>query len=128
MVLLLPNANPGALGPTIVAVRADQPTFREVGFTPGFNIVLAERTKESTKKDSRNGLGKSTLIDIISFCLGGKADKKGLGCDALIGWSFTLDMYLRDEPISVTRSMSDPSKVFIEGDTTGWPIPPGKDR
>jgi uncharacterized protein YydD (DUF2326 family) len=56
--------------PTILRVRADQPTFRDVTFTSGFNVVLAERTKESTKKDSRNGLGKSTLIEIISFCLG----------------------------------------------------------
>jgi uncharacterized protein YydD (DUF2326 family) len=128
MVLPLPNADPAALRPTIVAIRADQSTFREVRFTPGFNLVLAERTKESTKKDSRNGLGKSTLIDIISFCLGGKADKRGLGCEALDGWSFTLDMHLRDEPVSVTRSTSDQGKVFIEGDTTGWPIQPGKDK
>ena len=114
--------------PTILKVRADQPTFREVTFTPGFNVILAERTKESTKKDSRNGLGKSTLIDIISFCLGGKLDRKGLGCDALSDWSFTLDMYLRGQPVSVTRATKDSSKVNIEGDSIGWPIPPGKDK
>ncbi len=113
---------------TLVGVRADQPWFRDVTFTPGFNVVLAERTKELTKKDSRNGLGKSTLIDIISFCLGGKPEKSGIGCDALIDWSFTLDMNLRGVPLSVTRAMKDPGKVVIEGDTTGWPIPPGKDK
>jgi uncharacterized protein YydD (DUF2326 family) len=113
---------------TLVRVKADQPSFREVTFTPGFNVVLAERTKESTKKDSRNGLGKSTLIEIISFCLGGKAEKSGLGCEALMGWSFTLDIHLRGQPVSVTRSIRDSGKVFIDGDTTGWPIPPGKDR
>jgi uncharacterized protein YydD (DUF2326 family) len=113
---------------TIVRVRADQPTFREVTFAPGFNVILAERTMESTKKDSRNGLGKSTLIEIISFCLGAKPEKTGLGDEALSDWSFTLDMHLRGEPVSVTRATKDPGKVFIDGGTTGWPIPPSKDR
>jgi uncharacterized protein YydD (DUF2326 family) len=111
-----------------VRVRANQPTFREVTFTSGFNVILAERTKESTKKDSRNGLGKSTLIEIISFCLGAKAEKTGLGHEELSEWSFTLDMHLRGQPVSVTRATRDAGKVFIEGDTTGWPVPPRRDK
>mgnify|MGYP006310457889 CR=1 FL=1 len=55
----------------IYSVKSDKPSFRTIEFQPGFNVVLAERTKESTIKDSRNGLGKSTLIEIIHFCLGG---------------------------------------------------------
>ena len=55
----------------IHSVTADRPSFKTVELKPGFNVILAERTKESTKKDSRNGLGKSTLIEIIHFCLGG---------------------------------------------------------
>jgi uncharacterized protein YydD (DUF2326 family) len=51
-------------------VSANQSSFRTVEFNPGFNIVIAERTKESTRKDSRNGLGKTTLVEIIDFCLG----------------------------------------------------------
>ena len=117
-----------AILPTIVRVRANQSTFREVTFTEGLNIVLAERTKESTKKDSRNGLGKSTLIEIISFCLGAKPDKSGLGHVELSEWAFTLEMHLRGQPVSVTRSTKDAGKVFIEGDTTGWPVPSRKDK
>ena len=109
-------------------VRADQPTFREVTFTPGFNVILAERTMESTKKDCRNGLGKSMLIEIISFCLGAKPEKTGLGHEALSDWSFTLDMHLRGQTVSVTRATRDAGKVFVEGDTTGWPIQPARIR
>jgi len=54
----------------IYSVKSDKSSFKKIDFQPGFNIILAERTKESTKKDSRNGLGKSTLIEIIHFCLG----------------------------------------------------------
>ena len=56
----------------IYSVRCDKPSFKSIKFNPGFNVILAERTKESTIKDSRNGLGKSTLIEIIHFCLGAK--------------------------------------------------------
>lgn len=114
--------------PTIVRVRANQPTFREVTFQPGFNVILAERTIQSTQKDSRNGLGKSMLIEIISFCLGAKPEKAGLGCEALRDWSFTLDMHLHGQPVSVTRETKEAGKVLIDGDTTRWPIPPGKDK
>ena len=110
-------------------MSANQPTFREVTFTPGFNVVVAERTQGSTDKDSRNGVGKSTLIEIISFLLGASIKgNKGLGCETLSEWSFTLDMNLGGRVVSVTRATKDAGKVFIEGDTTGWPRQPGKDR
>ena len=57
----------------IRSVSANQKSFKTVHFEPGFNVVLADRTKDSTKKDTRNGLGKSTLIEIIHFCLGAGA-------------------------------------------------------
>ena len=59
----------------IHAVKSNMPSFNEVRLEPGFNVVLADRTKESTKRDSRNGLGKTTLIEIIHFCLGAQARK-----------------------------------------------------
>ena len=59
----------------ITAVRCDKPSFREVRFKPGFNVILAERVGEATDKDSRNGLGKTTLIEIIHFCLGASTKK-----------------------------------------------------
>lgn len=101
----------------ISAVRSDSPTFREVHFTPGFNVVLADRTKESTKNDSRNGLGKSTLIEIVHFCLGSGVQKnKGLMVEPLLGWNFSLDMVLGRREITVTRNTKSPGKVLVEGD------------
>jgi hypothetical protein len=41
--------------------------FREVVFTPGVNLVLADRSTTAGEKDTTNALGKSTLIDIIDF-------------------------------------------------------------
>ena len=109
----------------ITAVRCDQPSFHDVAFTPGFNVVLADRTQESTRKDTRNGLGKTTLLEVIHFCLGaGTTKSEGLLSEPLKDWTFTLDLTLADKPVSASRSTRSPGRVLIEGDTTGWPLRP----
>jgi uncharacterized protein YydD (DUF2326 family) len=110
----------------IYSVRSDKSTFKNIEFKKGFNVVLAERTKESTKKDSRNGLGKSTLIEIIHFCLGANKGET-LSKKELDGWNFTLDLDIGTKRYSVTRNTSDQSKVVIEGDCFDWPIKPDVD-
>ena len=104
----------------IVAVRSNMPSFRYVEFKPGFNVILADRSKESTKRDSRNGLGKTTLIEIIHFCLGSRATpNQGLRIARLEGWSFTLDLNVNGRELSVTRSTDSPSRVTVTGDLDG---------
>ena len=109
----------------IRAVRSDQPSFRQVRFQKGFNIVLAERTRESSDKDSRNGLGKTTLIEIIHFCLGSNLDLDSvLKSDKLKNWTFILELTLRGKIYSVYRNTANPSKIKIEGDFSDWIIKP----
>lgn len=104
----------------ILAVRSNMPSFKEVEFQPGFNVVLADRTKESTKRDSRNGLGKTTLIEIVHFCLGAQTRKnQGLMATPLKGWSFTLEMKVNGRELVATRSTEDPHWVSLDGDVSG---------
>lgn len=104
----------------IVAIRCNMPTFREVKFGPGFNVVLADRTKESASTDSRNGLGKTTLIEIIHFCLGSQARRDHpLKVKHLQGWSFTLELKLNDRELIATRSTDNPNRVYLDGDIGG---------
>ncbi len=113
----------------ILRLLANQPTFKTVEFSEGFNVVWADRTKESTKKDSRNGLGKTTLIEIIHFCLGATAHKgKGLTVEPLLGWEFSLELRINEQVVRVSRSTDNPRVVHIEGNTEGWPISPKIDR
>lgn len=111
----------------LLSVRADRESFKKVTFSPGFNVILAERTKESTKRDSRNGLGKTSLIQIIHFCLGGKLSKT-LSNDKLADWTFTLDLEILGKKFAISRNTSDKRNVFIEGDCTDWPIKPEIDK
>jgi len=109
----------------IHAVRCNHASFKEVEFRPGFNVILADRTEVSGRRDSRNGLGKSTLIEIIHFCLGAKLERaKKLGVGVLKGWSFSLELTLANQLVTVSRNTENHSKVVIDGDTTGWLIQP----
>lgn len=112
----------------ILKVRCDKPTFKQVTFSEGLNIILADRTKESTKKDSRNGLGKSMLLEIIDFCLGGNPSLTGLGAKQLENWTFTTDLTIAGENFSVSRNTKKNQRVVIEGNPTGWPIKPELNR
>lgn len=111
----------------IYSIKSDKPSFKNIEFKSGFNVILAERTKESTKKDSRNGLGKSTLVEIIHFCLGANKGET-LNKKEVEGWSFTIDLDIAGKRYSVTRNISEQNKIIIEGDCSGWPITPDTDK
>ena len=112
----------------IHSLTANQASFHAVHFSKGLNLIVAERSEIATLKDTRNGLGKSTLIEIIDFCLGGKADRgKGLIIEPLKEWAFTLEITLAGSHIRATRAISDPGRIFLEGSTAEWPELPEKD-
>ena len=109
----------------ILMVKANRSGFREVVFTSGVNLILADRSRSAGDKDTTNALGKSTLIDIIDFCLGSNtAPGKRLRVDPLRGWTFSLVMTLAGNAVTVTRATDIPGAVSIEGDSTGWVIQP----
>lgn len=106
-------------------LTANHDSFRPIEFKEGLNIVLAEKAESSGKKDTRNGVGKSTLVEILLFCLGGQATKgRGIVQDALQSWSFSLEITLRGTRIVVTRSIENPDSIKVSGSTESWPIQP----
>jgi uncharacterized protein YydD (DUF2326 family) len=75
----------------LIALRANKEHFRTVLFKSGLNLVVAERAATSSEKDSRNGVGKTTLFQAIDFCFGGSV-KGSDGLAKLRGsdWEFSL--------------------------------------
>lgn len=101
-------------------LSADRSGFVSVDFRPGLNIILATRADEgiasaraSTERRSRNGAGKSSIVDLIHFLLGGKPEG-ALSAAALSEWNFTLDLDVKDERIEVTRSVGNSKQVFLK--------------
>ncbi len=113
----------------IHAVRANRKGFHTATFAPGMNIILADRSKEAGNKDTTNALGKSTLIEIIDFCLGNNArPNAGIRVEALEGWAFTLELTIAGKEIAVTRATDTPGFFVIEGETDHWPLTPAPNR
>jgi len=113
----------------IHGITANHKSFHSVRFGPGLNVILADRTATSMQKDTRNGVGKSTLIEIIHFCLGSQSRKgKGLKIDSLKGWVFTLEITLAGKRVKVSRAIDTPNRFVISGDTTGWIEQPDVDK
>ncbi len=113
----------------IRSVRANKRGFHTATFQPGVNFILADRSKTAGEKDTTNALGKSTLIEIIDFCLGNNTSpNKGLRIEALEGWAFTLEFTIADRDVAVTRATDAPGFFVIEGPTNHWPIKPSLNK
>jgi len=113
----------------IRSVRANRIGFHTAAFEPGINLVLADRSSTSGDKDTTNALGKSTLIEIINFCLASSSSPgTGLRIGALQGWAFTLELTVAGNDVAITRSLDAPGFFAVEGTIIGWPIQPTRNK
>ncbi|QMS99874.1 DUF2326 domain-containing protein [Gordonia jinghuaiqii] len=77
---------------------------------------MADRAKDATKTDSRNGLGKTTVIALIDFCLGANMSDR---LEQMKGneWYFTLSLTTRlGITLEVSRGPDSASEIHITGD------------
>jgi uncharacterized protein YydD (DUF2326 family) len=96
-------------------VWSDLASFKEATFEGGFNVVLADTSEDSTETESTNGLGKTTLLRIIHFCLGSElARDKTLSHPDLKGVTFGLDLEVDGKIASVSRNTSSAKKVLVD--------------
>ncbi|MFD6322219.1 ABC-three component system protein [Streptomyces sp. NPDC058442] len=87
-------------------LSADDPRFRTVTFRPGLNLLVARTRGESSGTDSRNGTGKSSMIELLHFLLGSTVRKNSLVTrPALRDIRFTLELDWpgRTRPVKVSR-------------------------
>lgn len=104
----------------IKRVFANKPGFKKIEFDESYNVVLADITKKSSDKDSRNGLGKSLLVEVINFCLGsGPTDN--LKKEELASWVFGIEVEIKDIVYTFERSVNKSSQVLVTGDMDSWP-------
>ena len=106
-------------------LTANKSSFHPIRFKEGLNVILADTSDASKDNDTRNGVGKTSLIEILAFCLGGAAIKgKGIVQDALQSWIFTLEMTIKDSRVKITRSVANPATIRVSGDISAWNIKP----
>lgn len=109
-------------------IYASDHRFKTVEFQTGLNVILADKKHESGKKDSRNGLGKTSLINIMHFCFGADLNKKLLPIDQIEDWTFFIEFDLLQEKIIASRSIKNPSEIKVQGNVSVFPIAAEKDQ
>ena len=97
------------------------PSFKELEFYSGLNVLVAQKEDGATDKQTRNRAGKTSMIEIIHFLTGTKADKDSIfRSEALVNETFGLTFDLAGKVATVEHSGKPRSKfkavnVFAEG-------------
>lgn len=110
----------------IHSVHSSLPSFKPQSFRNGLNVMLAEKSFGASDKQTRNGAGKTSFIELIHFLLGGNADPKSLfRTSALEEYRFGMVFDLGGQSVKVERSGKNHGKVWVSAeDTSRWPIEP----
>ena len=89
--------------------------FKRLKFHEGLNILLADKTLESTSGDSRNGSGKSSFVRILRFLFGGNG-LEGLKSEDLTQHTFWMEIKSAEgtPPVHVERAVSPRTKVNVD--------------
>jgi hypothetical protein len=104
-------------------LSADDPRFKTLEFRPGLNILVSDTTARSATTDSRNGAGKTSVIELLHFLLGAQADGMVAMQRQLRPVTFSLDLDWPGQPggVRVSRSGARAGTVGLEPDITESP-------
>ncbi|MGJ0395384.1 MAG: DUF2326 domain-containing protein [Methylocystis sp.] len=97
------------------SLTSDKESFKDFTFREGLNIVLADRVfvpdgEASPERRTRNGAGKSSLIDLVHFLLAG-GPEGALKSKALQDWSFILSLDVGPEVWTIERGLSEKKSI-----------------
>ena len=112
----------------IHGISSDLASFKTLTFGPGLNILLADKSEGATDRQSRNGAGKTSFVELVHFLFGSNADKDSIfRSPELTPWSFEARVDVGGALVDVARSGTKPSRIRLQGDTSAWPLQPSLD-
>jgi uncharacterized protein YydD (DUF2326 family) len=112
----------------IHGISSDLAGFKTLTFGRGLNILLADKSEGATDRQSRNGAGKTSFVELVHFLFGSNADKDSIfRSSELTPWSFEARVDVGGALVDVARSGTKPSRIRLQGDTSAWPLQPSLD-
>lgn len=103
----------------IHTITSDLSGFKPVVLRRGLNVILADRTPGATDRQTRNGAGKSSLVELVHFLLGASAGPDALfRTRALASATFHMTFDVDGERVTVSRTGATPSKVRVTPGST----------
>lgn len=108
---------------------SDLDSFKTLTFKPGLNILLADKSVGASDRQSRNGAGKTSFVELVHFLFGADVRKESIfRSDALTEWTFDVAVDVASEAVSAARSGAKPSRLLVNGPVENWPLPPQFDQ
>jgi uncharacterized protein YydD (DUF2326 family) len=97
-------------------ISSSLPAFKTVSPKAGLNVLIAKKEAGATEKQTRNRAGKTSVIEIVHFLMGSKANQDSpFRLKALVDETFAVDFDLGGERLHVERSGQQKSKVHLDG-------------
>ncbi|CAN7452920.1 DUF2326 domain-containing protein [Agrobacterium tumefaciens] len=97
----------------IIALGSSIEGFKTLNFHKGLNILLAEQETNSEETKTRNSSGKSSVLELIHFLLGGSIRNSVVKAQALHEHSFWGEFDINGITFRVERRVSDPKNVQV---------------
>ena len=80
--------------------------IRKISFKKGINLIIDE-TKTDSKKESGNNVGKTTVIRLIDFCLGGDGKNIYMDTEFKEQANKKIENFLKDKKVVITLVLKD---------------------
>lgn len=87
-------------------IENNSAVVREIAFHNGINLIVDE-TKTTDKKESGNNVGKTTVLRLIDYCLGGKGENIYKDTEFSKNTNTEIENYLKQNNIIITLSLVD---------------------
>ncbi|WP_275100170.1 ABC-three component system protein [Sedimenticola hydrogenitrophicus] len=98
-------------------IYSDLRSFKDIIFHDGLNIILAEKSEESSDGKTRNGAGKSCAVEIINTLLGGEIKKSSILKNELFSDKyFGIELSHDSKRFTVERKGDAPNKIKFGGE------------
>ena len=97
-------------------VTADRRSFKTLEFTSGLNLLRADKSERAGSRDSRNGAGKTSLVELVHFLLGATAPATGIfRSQTLRDWHFEIEMMVEGRLSTARRSGRSHQLMEVSG-------------
>lgn len=91
-----------------LTIESSSGVIREILFHKGLNLIVDEtKSSDETNKTSGNNVGKTTVLRLINFCLGGDAKSIYQDPEFKNKTNEAVEQYLTDEQVVITLRLRD---------------------
>ncbi|MYB34260.1 MAG: DUF2326 domain-containing protein, partial [Gammaproteobacteria bacterium] len=102
-------------------ISSNLESFKSLDFKNGLNILLSDKSEGATERQSRNGAGKTSLVELVHFLTGGQVGKGNIFSSATLGENtFNILMDVGNKEVTVERTGFSPGKVRVDRRVENW--------